>query len=791
MVAIAGGARLLYVSSAAPVAIPDGYRVVRIAPEDVARNAGALSAFDVVLLDDVEPERLDGTQRRAIAQHVEQGGGLFVLGGPRSLLPPDERDPLDAALPLDLRPRRGQRAPGLALVVVFDKSGSMDDRIDGAAKIEFARQAVARVLASLPPTDAVGVIAFDSEAVDVAPLRPGHEAASLAGRLDGVRPSGATAIAPAVERAVGWLRGPAAAGYARRLVLLVSDGRTSPADQARARAALRVPGIDVSTVALGDEADRRFLGELADAGNGRAFYPRRLGELPALAAREAVRVSGGHVVDERFTVQATRHPVLSGLDTSAMPVLGGYVVGSPKPGAEVALQSPLGDPVLALWRHGLGKVAVYTADLRSPWSAGLRAWRDGPALLAQTARWVSRRVDHPFLHTAIAEHDGRLALTVEARGNDGGFLSGLDVRAQARTPSGEPEELALIPAGPGVYEASLALTEPGPYLFSIAAASPDGTLDARVQRGFFWTAAQERAGETDTAALAEIARALGRARVVAGRRSLRRPAAARPPRRGAVAGGRGAAALPERRPAPVHRPFGARAPCHHGHIASGGGMKRWLVLVLVAVGFVIGSKLLVENVLGIPMEALASRWLDHAGVGTATLIVLLLAADVALPIPSSLVMVLSGAAFGVVWGSIVALVGSIAGEWIGFELVRRYGRGVSRGIVGADEFERFSAFFERHGTLAVMLTRPLPVVMETMSLVAGLSGMSRAAFLGASLAGTAPIVVVYAYAGAVSREVDSVVPAVVILVAVAACGYAWYRARFAPGTGSPDPTTGA
>jgi uncharacterized membrane protein YdjX (TVP38/TMEM64 family) len=214
-------------------------------------------------------------------------------------------------------------------------------------------------------------------------------------------------------------------------------------------------------------------------------------------------------------------------------------------------------------------------------------------------------------------------------------------------------------------------------------------------------------------------------------------------------------------------------------------MKRWIGLIALVIAAIIGSKLLVENVFGIPMEDLARRWLEHAGLGTAALIAALLAADVALPIPSSLVMVLSGAAFGVLWGSIVALVGSIAGEWLGFELVRRYGRGVSRGIVGADEFERFSAFFERHGTLAVMLTRPLPVVMETMSLVAGLSTMSRAAFLGASLAGTAPIVVVYAYAGAVSREMDSVVPAVVILVAVAACGFAWYRAKFAPPAADP------
>jgi uncharacterized membrane protein YdjX (TVP38/TMEM64 family) len=208
-------------------------------------------------------------------------------------------------------------------------------------------------------------------------------------------------------------------------------------------------------------------------------------------------------------------------------------------------------------------------------------------------------------------------------------------------------------------------------------------------------------------------------------------------------------------------------------------MKRWGLLILGVAGAIIASKLLIENVLGIPMDALAQRWLSHAGLGTAALVAALLAADVALPIPSSLVMVFSGAAFGVLWGSLVALVGSIVGEWIGFELVRRYGRGVSRGMVGTEEFERFNTFFERHGTVAVMLTRPLPVVMETMSLVAGLSGMSRAAFLGASLAGTAPIVVVYAYAGAVSREVGSLVPAVIILVAVAACGYAWYRAKLA------------
>ena len=208
-------------------------------------------------------------------------------------------------------------------------------------------------------------------------------------------------------------------------------------------------------------------------------------------------------------------------------------------------------------------------------------------------------------------------------------------------------------------------------------------------------------------------------------------------------------------------------------------MRRSIALFLLIAGAVVASKVLVEDVLGIPMEATAASWLRDAGAGTAVLIVALLALDVFLPIPSSVVMVLSGAAFGVPFGAALALVGSIAGEWLGFELVRRYGRRMSAAMIGDEELERFQRFFARHGVAAVVVTRPLPIVMETMSLVAGLSGMKRSAFLTASLVGTVPIVLVYAYAGAFSREAGSMVPAIVILVAVTGAGWLWYRSRLA------------
>jgi hypothetical protein len=45
------------------------------------------------------------------------------------------------------------------------------------------------------------------------------------------------------------------------------------------------------------------------------------------------------------------------------------------------------------------------------------------------------------------------------------------------------------------------------------------------------------------------------------------------------------------------------------------------------------------------------------------------------------------------------------------------------------------------------------------------------------LLGTAPIVVIYAYAGVISRQTGSLLPAIIMLVAVAGLGWIIYRSR--------------
>jgi Mg-chelatase subunit ChlD len=490
-----------------------GFQTDIATSDAVPRSAASLNAYDLIVLDDVPLEALHESAAAALTEHVNAtAGGLLIMGSARSLSPATVRSPLAAALPIDLRPRSGRRSPPAAIVIVFDRSGSMADTADGIAKIELARQAVLDVLEVVPSTDAIGVIAFSQSAETVAPLRAGHDPRDLAARLRALPPSGATAIGPAVETALGWLREPAMASAVRRHIVLISDGRTSAADADRVRSAVTAKGIEISVVALGDSADRAFLEQIARVSGGRAFFPRDLRQLPMLVAREAARVASGWRFDGLFQPKSTSHP-LSADGPVALPPLHGYVVSAAKPDAESIALSHLDDPVLAAWRFGLGRVAVFTSDIRTAAGASeARAALD--AVWIRTVRWITRQSGDPDLSLTATQRDGGVHLAVEAAG-DRGFHDGLAVSADVRANDGANHRVTLEQSAPGRYEAIVALESPGPYIAAVAARGGAGdpnaaaTHERRLIRGFYRTSPEARVRGIDSALLARIASTTG------------------------------------------------------------------------------------------------------------------------------------------------------------------------------------------------------------------------------------------------------------------------------------------
>lgn len=182
-------------------------------------------------------------------------------------------------------------------------------------------------------------------------------------------------------------------------------------------------------------------------------------------------------------------------------------------------------------------------------------------------------------------------------------------------------------------------------------------------------------------------------------------------------------------------------------------MRRYLLTMGGMLAFFLCLFLLVEA-LGVPLLVDPSPWLNRGGAAAAALGVGLLVADVLLPVPSSLVMVAHGALFGVVGGTLLSLLGSTGAAMFGFWLGRRGGRFLER-LVPPEERARADLLLERWGTLAVVLTRPIPLLAETVSIMAGASKLGWGRTALAALAGSLPPALLYALTGAAVANFQS------------------------------------
>ncbi len=125
----------------------------------------------------------------------------------------------------------------------------------------------------------------------------------------------------------------------------------------------------------------------------------------------------------------------------------------------------------------------------------------------------------------------------------------------------------------------------------------------------------------------------------------------------------------------------------------------------------------------------------------------LLIADALLPVPSSLIMIVHGKLFGVATGALLSLVGSVGSALAAFAIGRAGTRGIRR-LVIPDEHERASALLARWGVAAVAVTRPVPILAETVAILAGGSRLTWLQTALAAAAGSILPATLYAWAGA-------------------------------------------
>ncbi|MCB9529332.1 MAG: VTT domain-containing protein [Myxococcales bacterium] len=181
-------------------------------------------------------------------------------------------------------------------------------------------------------------------------------------------------------------------------------------------------------------------------------------------------------------------------------------------------------------------------------------------------------------------------------------------------------------------------------------------------------------------------------------------------------------------------------------------MKRYLYLV-IALKLALLALFGLVTLLGVPLLTDPAPYMPAATLPVAALGVALLIADVLIPVPSSLVMVAHGALFGTLGGTLLSLAGSIGAAALGFWIGRKGGPLLDR-IMTPEERTRGDRLLARHGGLAIVLSRPLPILAETTAILAGTSPLPWPRLLIAATLGALPPALLYAIAGAAATGFD-------------------------------------
>jgi uncharacterized membrane protein YdjX (TVP38/TMEM64 family) len=179
---------------------------------------------------------------------------------------------------------------------------------------------------------------------------------------------------------------------------------------------------------------------------------------------------------------------------------------------------------------------------------------------------------------------------------------------------------------------------------------------------------------------------------------------------------------------------------------------RWLVILVALVALILVPFFLFADV----FDALAARLARGEGSTWYAALVMgaLLAFDVVLPVPSSLVSAAAGALLGFWRGAVVIWAGMTiscaAGYWIGARSAA-----AARRFVGDAALARAALVAERYGRLALVLCRPVPVLAEASTVFAGLVRAPWGRVFWACALSNLGIALGYAAVGAFAMHADS------------------------------------
>lgn len=425
--------------------------------QDFPREFAGLLPYSAVVMVNVKGELFSPGQLVLIRRFVEDhGGGFAMIGGKRSYGMGGYFDtPVEQVLPVEMSPR--SYSVSFGLVLLLDASGSMD-----GFPLEWVKTAAKKII-GLMRGKHLGVYFFNTTVGVAVRLQFIQGNRVLVEKdIDSIRASGGTAFAPALQAALQALEN---LEVANKRIILLSDGQPSDFPQIQTLYPhLNDADIKVSTVGIGN-VNSFTLKHLAAKCDGKYYESKDLSRLPEIFEEEVRRLVGPPYVEAPVRPKLL---VPTGIlapwaeRAGEIPLLQGYLGTTPKARAEVLLASETGDPILAVWRYGLGRTLAFTSSVDGAWGRDWLTWKDFPTFWSRCVKDVVKRDRSDFkIRASVDGLEGRVV--VDAVDGDGRYVNFLDLEAVVRDPGNDERTLVLASEGSGRYGVRFPLDRRGFY----------------------------------------------------------------------------------------------------------------------------------------------------------------------------------------------------------------------------------------------------------------------------------------------------------------------------------------
>ncbi|MGC6417282.1 MAG: VWA domain-containing protein [Bradymonadia bacterium] len=441
-----------------------GFSVTQIEAEDLSSRGAELADARALSVVDIAASRLPKPVRQGLARWVEAGGLLLLAGHQNAFaLGGWIGTSLDELSALDSRPPRTDSRP-VGVTVLIDRSGSQAAEAGGDG-LDFVGRLAANMLSSLLPKDLVSVIAFAAEPKVMLPLTPYGQLETELSVPTLAR--GGTVLEPAFALALETLDG---SQLSQKFVVLVSDGDFADRDKiAEMVRTAKERGVVVIAVGVGETPRMKILETLASGTSGVALSakqrkPNLVFERSQLSGDNPSLGKGGQLGTKDSWALRVGGPA---------PSIGHRVRTQIKDKAR-ELAHVDGEPVLAEWRVGRGRVISLATDVlelgSEQWASllgpGLHRPHYGPQVKVLGDRlYVDVGSDRPAPVGSVLFEDE----------------AGIRTRGQL-TPSGPGQAWAPLPSGPKAILRATAMTSNGAVVDTVSRNYPSELRATGVDR---------------------------------------------------------------------------------------------------------------------------------------------------------------------------------------------------------------------------------------------------------------------------------------------------------------------